>query len=119
MSAAILNAAAGAEAKRHGQQLALDISGDWAERVIEEFSGWLAIQRRRGLTWVTIEEFRAAAQNRPISANAWGSLPRLAMKAGLIEPKWAAPGIQDRAPAASVKTHGHDVKRWLICGAPA
>lgn len=98
-------------------QLALDISGDWSERVLEEFAGWLAVQRARGLTWITIEEFRSQARNRPISHQGWGVLPRLAVRAGLIAPKWAAPGVQDRAPAASVRTHGHDVKRWLICGA--
>ena len=112
---AVLNAAAGAALKHRGQQLALDISGNWAECVLEEFAFWLERQRAIGLTWITVEEFRAQARNRPVSANAWGSLPRLAMKAGLIEPKWAAPGVQDRAPAASVKTHGHEVKRWNLC----
>jgi hypothetical protein len=109
-----LNAQLGQALKARGQQIALDYSGDWADRVVAEFRVWLDLQRSRGLTFVTVEEFRSQATAQPASHQGWGSLPRLAMKAGLIAPKWAAPGIQDRAPAASPRTHGHDVKRWLI-----
>jgi len=109
-----LNPATGQALKEAGMQLALDNSGDWSIRVIAEFREWLQRQRDRGLTFVTIEEFRSSAAAQPASANAWGSLPGIAIKAGLIAPRWAAPGIQDRAPAASPRTHGHEVKRWNI-----
>lgn len=109
-----LNPSAGRVLKDAGMQAALDFQGDWADRVLAEFREWLQQQRDRGLTFVTIEEFRSQAWNQPTSTKAWGSLPKLATKAGLIAPRWAAPGIQDRAPAASPRTHGHEVKRWDI-----
>lgn len=109
-----LNAAAGQALKDAGMQAALDFAGDWADLVLAEFRAWLIERRELGLTFVTIEEFRSQAWNQPTSTKAWGVLPKLATKAGLIAPRWAAPGIQDRAPAASPRTHGHEVKRWSI-----
>lgn len=109
-----LNAAAGQALKDAGMQAALDFAGDWRNAVLAEFREWLQQQRDRGLTFVTVEEFRSQAWNQPASTKAWGSLPAIATKAGLIAPRWATPGIQDRAPAASPRTHGHEVKRWNI-----
>lgn len=105
---------AGESLKATGMQLALDYSGDWAEEVVDELAAWLHAQKRMGLTTITIEQFRGRAICKPASANAWGSLPRLAIKAGLIAPHWVAPGVQMRVKAASPKTHAHEVKSWVI-----
>lgn len=105
---------AGESRKSRGMQLALDYSGDWADEVLGELAAWLWAQKRIGLTTITVEQFRAQARRQPASANAWGSLPRMAMKAGLIAPHMVAPGVQMRVKAASPRTHAHEVKSWVI-----
>lgn len=110
----MLNAAMGQLLKQRGMQLALDYSGDWSDRVLAEFKDWLDVQRSRGLAHITIEEFRSQAVSQPAKPQAWGSMPRLAMSAGLIKPKMATPTLQDRVPSASPRTHGHPVLCWLI-----
>lgn len=114
MEAALLDRAQGAALKTAGMQISLQFSGDWKDDVLDEFRAWAAEQKRRGERFVTIEQFRSQAKCQPSRHFAWGSMPRIAMAAGLIAPKWAAPGIQDRVPAASVRTHGHDVKCWVL-----
>ncbi len=114
MNTATLDHAAGAAAKHAGMQLALTFSGDWKDEILSEFRAWIAAQKARGETVITIERFRSQAKNQPASHYAWGSMPAIAMAAGLIEPKWAAPGVQDRVRAASVRTHGHEVKCWAV-----
>jgi hypothetical protein len=105
----------GAELKREGQQLAIDFAGDWPERVLLELRGWCAIEKARGMTTMTVEAFRAASRIHPDSHKAWGALPRLACKAGVIAPK-LIPGTdqQERRNAVSPRTHAHEVKVWVL-----
>jgi hypothetical protein len=111
----ILDAPQSAALKAHGQQLAIDFAGDWPERVLAELRGWCAIEKARGMSTMTVEQFRAGARTHPDSHQAWGSLPRLACAAGIIEPVFI-PGTnqQVRVRAASPKTHAHEVKVWRI-----
>lgn len=111
---AILNPTASAEAKRHGQQLALELSGSWAEEVMSELAAWIAVQKARGIRDITVEQFRAQARHQPASHKAWGTLPARACRAGLITPKWAAPGVQARVKAAAPRTHSHEIKVWSV-----
>lgn len=108
----VLDAQRGAALKQAGMQLALDIEGDWLQRALAEFEAWLTVQKAMGHSTVTVEQFRAVAMNRPARHFAWGPFPVAACKAGLIEPEWIAPGHQMRVKAASVRTHGHEVKVW-------
>lgn len=108
-----LNRPLGQALKERGMQAALDFSGEaWSTAVLAEFEAWLADQKRQGFKTVTVEAFRAQAQNQPASPNGWGSLPRLAQRAGLIAPHFVAPGIQGRVKAAAPRTHCHEVKQW-------
>lgn len=109
----MLNAIASLAAKEQGQQLALELAGDWKDRVLMELRGWLAIHRAQGNSTMTLEQFRADAKNQPASHKAWGSLPRLACKEGLIAPALHGDGSPVTRPAESVKTHGHLVRVWL------
>jgi hypothetical protein len=110
-----LDATRSADLKADGMQRALDFAGDWHERVLLELRGWCAIERARGLSTMTVEQFRTASRNQPASHKAWGALPRLACAAGIIEPKFiAGTDQQERVRAASPKTHAHEVKVWRI-----
>ena len=52
--------------------------------------------------------FRAQAKNAPPTSKAWGSLPRLALRRGLIQPT-------DRyIKAAAPRTRSHPVRVWGI-----
>ena len=108
MQAVTLDPERGEALKIRGQQLALDLAGDWAERVVLEFRGWAAIEKARGMRTCTIEAFRAEARNQPPSHKAWGSLPRLLVKAGLITP------TGEYRKAAAPKTHCHPVALWRL-----
>ena len=104
---------AGEAAKYRGIQMALKFAGDgWADRILDEFAIWLTAKRLGGFKWIVIEEFRSQARNQPAGNAAWGGLPRLAVRAGLIAPYWVAKGIQGRVKAASPKTHCHEVRQW-------
>lgn len=109
-----LNRPLGHALKEQGMQRALVSSGSWSERVLDEFRAWIDEQRELGFKTVTIEAFRAQAKNQPNSHQAWGSMPSIAQAAGLIEPEWAAPGIQARVKAAAPKTHCHEVRVWRL-----
>lgn len=101
--------------KEAGMQLALEFAGEgWADRVVAEFAGWAALQKRIGLRLVTIELFRSQAKNLPESHKAWGSLPRLLKKSGLVEPALDEHGQQRYQRAASPKTHAHPVALWRL-----
>lgn len=112
-----LDATASAARKDKGMQLALEFAGEWRERVLEEFTGWVAIQKARGLRTVTIEQFRAEAKNHPESHKAWGTLPAIAIRAGVIERALDASGEPIYRRAAAPKTHAHPVGVYLITGA--
>jgi hypothetical protein len=110
----ILNAAESTARARQGQQLALDIDVSWQERIVSEFRAWAAKRVAMGLRDLRVEEFRAAAKNVPPSPNAWGSLPRLLIRSGLITPKTHPDGSQVYAKAAAVKTRAHPVAVYFI-----
>lgn len=110
----VLDAALGHALKTEGMQLALQFEGEWRDRALLEFRGWIAMQKAMGLKTITVEQFRAVAKNQPTKHFAWGPFPTIACKAGLIAPKWIAPGQQERVRAASPRTHSHEVKVWEI-----
>lgn len=82
----MLDAAQGSALKEQGMQMAIDFAGDWPEEVILELRAWLAVQKAIGLTNISIEQFRSQAKSQPDSHKCWGSLPRMACKAGLLAP---------------------------------
>lgn len=110
----MLSAAASRAAKQVGQQLALDMAGDWKADVLVELRAWLAVHRGQGNTTMTLEQFRALAVNQPASHKAWGALPAIACKAGLIQPVLHEDGSAVMRRAESVRTHAHPVRLWRI-----
>ncbi len=114
----MLNAAEGARLKRDGMQAALNFSGDtWAEDFIAEFREWLQGLRSMGITTCTIEQFRAQATSHPKSSHAWGSAPKLAMKAGLIVRAFDAAGEPIYRKAAAPKTRAHPIALYTLADA--
>lgn len=112
----LLDPQEGQRRKAEGQQLALDIDESWADRMVAEFRGWAAKRVAMGLLDFRVEEFRAAAKQQPPSSAAWGSAPRLLMRAGLIAPKTHPDGSQVYVKAAAVRTRSHPVAVYLIRG---
>lgn len=110
----ILNARESAAAKLHGQQLAIDFAQEWRDAVLLELTGWLAIHKALGNQTMTFEQFRAEAKHQPESHKAWGSLPSIAVRAGLITPIEHPDGSPVYRKAASIKTHAHPVRVWGI-----
>lgn len=110
----MLNATASRAGKQVGQQLALDMAGDWKADVLVELRAWLAVHRGQGNTTMTLEQFRAQAVNQPHSHKAWGALPAIACKAGLIEAILHDDGSAVMRRAESVRTHAHPVRLWRI-----
>ena len=102
-----LNASASLRAKLDGQQLVLDIAGDWRERAMDELRHWLDARCQEGIRTMTMEVFRHAARHQPASHMAWGALATLAKNAGLLRPL-------GYVKARSVRTHAHPVMRWEI-----
>lgn len=110
-----LNAAHGAALKDSGMQLALDYAGQqWRDAVLEEFRAWVTTQKARGEREVSIEMFRSQSTEQPTTHKAWGSLPKLAVKAGLIAPLTDSDGNRVYRRAASAKTHAHPVGFWRL-----
>lgn len=110
----LLDPQEGQRRKAEGQQLALDIDESWADRMVAEFRAWAAKRVAMGLRVATIEEFRASTAYQPQSHKAWGSVPRLLVKAGLIRPQTHPDGSPVYVKAAAVKTHAHPVRQWLL-----
>lgn len=110
----VLNRPQGQALKEEGMQLALTFSGEWKDLVLDEFAAWIATQKALGETVVTIESFRSQCKTHPVSHYAWGSLPGMAQRAGLIAPFFVAPGIQGRVRAAAPLTRCHEVKQWQV-----
>ena len=110
----LLDARAGHEAKEQGMQLALDFCGDWRDRVVLAFTAWAATQKAMGLKTCPIEQFRAATSVQPDSHKAWGSLPSILCRAGLIAPDLDADGEQRTRRAAAPKTHARRVGVWRL-----
>jgi hypothetical protein len=101
----------GADLKAEGQQLALEFSGDWRDLVVAEFRAWASAEREKGLGETTIERFRAAAKHQPASHKAWGALPGVLCRKGLIEPTGRY------VKAVSPRTHAHPVQLWRVVAA--
>jgi hypothetical protein len=110
----MLNPAQGEMFKDAGQALAMQAAGHWRMRAIDEFSRWLKTQKALGFQEITVEMFRAQANNHPASHKAWGALPRYLCEAGLIEPLLDAQRNPKYRRAAAPKTHAHPVRLWRI-----
>jgi hypothetical protein len=110
----MLNATASRAAKDRGQQMSIMFDGEWTAAVLVELEAWIATRRAQGHTEMTFEQFRHDAVSQPHSFKAWGSLPRLACAAGLIEPMVHGDGSPVMRAAESVKTHGHFVRVWTF-----
>jgi hypothetical protein len=111
----MLDAVSSRAAKEHGQQLAIDFASDWKDAVLLELRGWSAIHKARGNSTMTLEQFRAEARSQPDSHKAWGALPAIACRAGLIAPKTHSDGSPVMRNAESVKTRAHPVRVWALC----
>jgi hypothetical protein len=110
-----LNRPLGHALKREGMQAALDFSGEaWAQQVVDEFREWAAEQKALGFKTVTIESFRAQSTNPPASHKAWGSVPRLLCKAGLVAEHTDEAGNPIYTRAAAPRTHAHPVRVWRL-----
>lgn len=78
--------------KEIGQQLAITKAGeDWKSEALAALRAYIAIRKASGGTDFTFENFRVWAEQNgaifpPASVNAWGSLPRSAVKAGICLP---------------------------------
>jgi hypothetical protein len=114
----MLSAAASRAAKDRGQQLAIDFAGEgWKERVLVELEAWCAMRRAQGHVDMQMEQFRAVAVNHPASTKAWGTLPAIACKAGILAPLTHPDGSPVMRFAESVKTHRHPVRAWALASA--
>jgi hypothetical protein len=104
--------------KHEGQQMALFGAGSaWVAEAIAALRLFIMRKKREhggaavaGL-FFTFDEFRAWAEEhrmveRPVSLNAWGALPRIAMRQNLIEP------TNTYAVAQRPLSHGRTVKIW-------
>lgn len=102
----------GQRLKERGQQMAFDYAGDRFKREsIPALREWLATRKKFGYHEFRFEEFRAFCERNelaPESQNAWGALPGMAVKAGLIRPT----GRYEKA--SSAKTRRHPVMIWAV-----
>lgn len=99
---------ASAQLKEQGQLLAIQHAGQsWTDHAMTLLADFLRDEAGDVFRW---EQFRAYALFRglpqPPSPNAWGSLPRIAAKRGLI----VATGRYEAA--RSERTHAHPVMLW-------
>jgi hypothetical protein len=97
--------------KERGQEIALFHSGeDWVSYILEKLRAFCKARKELGMPVFRFEEFREVADitgwELPKSHKAWGALPALACRRGLI--RWTGQHV----PAKSRKTHGHYVKTW-------
>ena len=99
----------GSALKRQGQSLALDHAGnDWVDSTIAALRIFCDERKVSGKSTFLFEEFRATRSHAlPLSHKAWGSVPIIAVRCGII--RWT--GEYDSAK--SLKTHAHPVKRWI------
>lgn len=97
--------------KEAGQQLALFHAGsDWAETTIERLKAFCLERKLAGRLNFRFEEFvqvlKSSGCDQPPSPNAYGALPRIACRDGLIQ----FTGQYENA--RSPKTRSHPVKIW-------
>jgi hypothetical protein len=103
----------GQKLKESGQQLALFNAGQvWLDQTIENMKTFCKVRKEIGRPEFRFEEFRKVANERgwplPSTHKAWGSLPRVAVKHGLIRPTGRY------AKATSAATHAHPVAIWSV-----
>lgn len=101
----------GKDLKEEGQQLALFNAGTgWSERTIDRLKAFCLERKASGLLHFRFEEFvqvlKSSGCDQPPSPNAYGALPRIACRNGLIE----FTGQYENAK--SPKTRCHPVKIW-------
>ncbi|WP_331694601.1 hypothetical protein [Pandoraea sputorum] len=103
-------ATTGEARKACGQAAAARHAGsEWTARAIAALKQFCLDNYNRGVTRVTLDEFRAADRvEEPESANAWGSLPRTAAKLGFLRDTGST------VKAARAKAHARLVKVWAI-----
>lgn len=100
----------GNQLKEEGQALALEHAGvPWRERAIDLLRRYCrSVEPREEFAF---EDFRAWATacglENPPSSNAWGSLPRIAIRDGLMRPTGRY------RPAFSPMTHAHPVRLYV------
>lgn len=99
------------ELKQAGQQTALDHAGrKWTESTLDKLRAFCKARKDMGRSRFRLEEFRAVAEaagwELPPTSKAWGALPRIARRAGIIR------ATDKFEPAKSPKTHSHWVRVW-------
>lgn len=101
----------GQQRKEAGQQLALFNADDWVDTAISRLKEFCASRKQANAPQFRLEEFRMHVESigveAPPSHKAWGSLPRIAMKHGLIAP------TNEYQSAQSARTHAHPVRVWV------
>lgn len=104
--------ATGAELREIGMQLSLERAGRaWADDMMEKLKAFCKARREMGLIGpFRFEQLREVAEKSgwtlPPDHHAWGTLPRMAIKRGIIRP------TGQYEPAQSPKTHGHPVRTY-------
>lgn len=98
----------GKELKERGQDIALEHAGeDWQALALVHLQQFVAGRREP----FAIEDFRAYALPRglpaPVTHKAWGALPGLAARRGLIR------STETYRKARSARTHAHPVLLWV------
>lgn len=101
----------GRKLKEAGQQLALIGAGnEWLDATMSRFQTFCKARIEAGQPNFKFEDFRNTLQAegaaQPHSPNAFGALPRIACKSGLIQ------FTGDYQNATSPKTRSHPVKVW-------
>jgi hypothetical protein len=113
MAKKILDAKAGRAAKDKGQADALAGAGlTWTDAVIYSLRLFIRYRVRPGgeFLFESFRDYYTSGGRGPLpkSPNAWGAIPRIAARKGLIV--WTG----KYAPAKSIKTHAHPVKVWRV-----
>lgn len=99
--------------KANGQFLAIKRAGQlWQENALVALRKFLKTVHGRAITPVfTFEEFRVYCEiegmTPPASFNAWGALPKVAVKAGLIA--WTGGYVK----AVRAEAHARPIKLWI------
>jgi hypothetical protein len=105
----------GRQLKRRGQDAALKRAGNlWRDKIMTALRAWVLMKDTSGnqKTTFVMEDFREYCRPfqalKPVSANAWGSLPKIALSAGLIE------RTEQMARSRRVSAHGRMVHLWRV-----
>lgn len=108
-------AGAGVLLRDRGQRTAREhteeITPGWVERTIKALETFCADLRAKGHSEFVMEDFRATRMNDiPASVNAWGSIPVIAARRGIIRFTGAYQNAKHE------KAHARAVKVWSIIG---